>query len=144
MHKAFYASGFLYHPPTQQILLQIEKLDEDNTVWSLIGGHGKSGEDDKKAIKRIFLSLLGLDIKDHNINSVYSYFNEELSSDHFIVYAHIRKPEIFKPKKKKTFSWYTQKQIMKLPLAQQTKHDITISKRVIDLGIREAEAKKLL
>lgn len=138
MHKDFYASGFLYHPSTQRILLQQEQPQMDTGEWSLIGGSSLSGEDDRKALKRIFSKFLGIELKDRNIHSVYYYLNPATKKNHFVSYAHIRKAETFSSKKGKTFAWFTPKQVMKLPLSSQTKHDIVIGHRVIESGIRKS------
>jgi ADP-ribose pyrophosphatase YjhB (NUDIX family) len=133
VHKDFYASGFLYHPRTQQILLQQDKVNNDNK-WSLFGGDFTHEEDIKDAVIRIISSHLNFQLKPKSVFSIYDYVNKGKTT--YIFYAHITKLEKFSHESK-LFSWFTFKQIRKLGLSEQAKQDIIIGQRVIDSSIRK-------
>lgn len=134
MHKTFYASGFLYHPKTQQILLQQLSSVEHNNAWSMfIVKHNK-----EESLKDLFLEIinnsLNLNLKSNSIFSVYNYSHQDKNM--FIFYAQINKMQQF-IHESKTYAWFTFKQIQKLSLSEQTKQDIIISQRVINSFIRK-------
>jgi hypothetical protein len=131
MHKNIYASGFLYHSRTQQILLQQENID--NSQWSLFSGDNEDIEDIKEAFLKIINKHLKLELKPSSICPVYNYLDN--GKNIHIFYANVKKVEKFFDKKK-TFSWFTFKQIQKLLLSEQVKQDIIVSQRVIDSSIR--------
>lgn len=144
MHKTFYASGFLYHLPSQQILLRQgnkEIAQGTSVFWSFIGGHSKAKEDDKKAFERVMKELLGIKLDPKRIFSVYDYFHTTLKTNHFVVYAEITDAKLFKPSKDHSFAWFSQKQISKLPFVEQTKHDMIVAQRVINKKSRDIEEK---
>ena len=138
MHKDFYASGFLYHPKTQQILLQQENTADLEPTWSLFGGDGLANETSEGAFKRIIRSALSLDLKPNAIFQIYNYFHEERHKDNFIYYAKVRKLEKFESNKKFTYSWFTFKEIQKLHIPDKLKQDIVVGQRVIDSAIRRS------
>jgi hypothetical protein len=134
MHKTFYASGFLYHPKTQQILLQQNNLDNKNREWTLFNGENLNGEGIKEAFLRIINDNLNLKLKINSIYTIYDYTYK--GKDVYILYAHIRKLEEFSHRSK-IFSWFNFKNIRKLTLSDQSKQDITVGQRVIDSNIRK-------
>lgn len=136
MHKAFYASGFLFHPPTQQILLQ-QQLNTSPVQWSLVGGIYLVEESAEKAFQRIILKLLKQKIPVTSIYPIYTYDREDAEKNKAILYADLERMIDFKPTKELTFGWFTRKQIMKLPLDPQTKQDIIVGHRVIDAKTRK-------
>ena len=132
MHKDFYASGFLYHGPTEQILLQQKTKTQDSSPgWSLFGGMGTSKHNPQLIFQRIVNKLLKIKLKTNVIEPVYVYFNKDMDKDHHIVYATIKTPKKFSPKNGVIFSWFTFRQVIKLKLDEQTKHDIVVAQRVI-------------
>ena len=138
MNKDFYASGFLYHPSTRQILLQQQKQTNDTSpVWSLFGGIGKSRENPQTTFQRVIHKLLDVKLKLNTIEPIYVYFYKDMDKNHSIVYAETVKTKNFSSKKGLTFSWFTFKQILKLRLDEQTKHDIVVAQRVIDSKVRK-------
>lgn len=143
MHKSFYASGFLYNLKTQQILLLKPQSDQESPKWSLFGGEGLEGEDPQIAFQRIVLEKLGIDLKLKKIYPIYDYFDKNLDKTGFIFYAEIGKTPTFSPINEKTPSWVTFTQTLKLPFLSQTKQDIMVGERVINLKAREDEASKL-
>ncbi|MDP3941884.1 MAG: hypothetical protein Q8Q49_06275, partial [bacterium] len=134
MVHALYASGFLYHAPTQQILLQQISTD---SLWSLIGGTHTSKEPAEKAFQRIAKSVLKLNLALSSIHPVYAYVREDVGRKHSILYAEITNINKAPSKKNGLFTWFSRKQITKLPLDPQTKQDIIVGQRVIDSRIRE-------
>lgn len=137
MHKAFYASGFLFHPPTQQILLQ-QQLNTSPALWSLVGGIHLVEESAEKAFQRIVQQFLKHKLPIKNIYPIYTYDREESEKNKAILYADIEEMIEFKPTKDFAFGWFTRKQIMKLPLDPQTKQDIVVGHRVIDAKTRKS------
>ncbi|MGA2911217.1 MAG: NUDIX domain-containing protein [Candidatus Levyibacteriota bacterium] len=138
MHKDFYASGFLYHPKTQQILLQQSSTADSGTEWSLFEGECLGKETTAEAFKRVVFSYLRLELKPKNIFSIYSYFHEDKKKNNFLHYAVVRKLETFPNTKKASFSWFTFKQIQKLHIPNQIKQDIIVGQRVIDSAMRKS------
>lgn len=144
MHKDFYASGFLYHQKTQQILLQQDTSANTEAVWSLFGGDNLKNETSEQSFERIISKILHIKVKPNNIFPVYTYFHSEKNKDHFICYAKVTKLEKFPNTKKSLFSWFTFKQIQKLNLPTQIKQDIIIGQRVIDSAIRKNLGEKTI
>lgn len=138
MHKDFYASGFLYHPRSQQILLQQENTADIEPTWSLFGGDSLNNETSEEAFMRIVNSALKLDLKLNAIAQIYNYFHEEKHKDSFVHYAKVRKMEKFAGNKKFTYGWFTFKEIQKLHIPNSVKQDIVVGQRVIDSAIRRS------
>ena len=134
MHKDFYASGFLYHPKTQQILLQQENKDGANNEWNLFSGENEKEEDVKETFLRIINTHLNLKLKINSIFTIYDYTYK--GKDVYLLYAHVRKLEKF-THDTKIFTWFTFKKIQKLTLSAQAKQDIIVGQRVIDSSIRK-------
>jgi hypothetical protein len=138
MHKDFYASGFLYHPKTQQILLQQSSTADSGTEWSLFEGDCLDKETTAEAFKRAIFSHLKLDLKPKNIFPIYSYFHEGKGKNNFLHYAIVRKLETFPNTKNASFAWFSFKQIQKLHIPDQIKQDIIVGQRVIDSAMRKS------
>ena len=131
MHKSFYASGFLYRPQSQQILLQ--QLNESVSQWSLFGGKSGKFSDPPSVIKYIVEDQIGIKLNVNKIKAVYDYFHEELKEDYYILYAEVgESTKKFKLKNCHSVAWFTFKQLHKLPLTAQTKQDIIVGERVIN------------
>lgn len=140
MHKVFYASGFLFHLPTQQILLQ---LNGSSVYWSLFGGEKKNSHNPKAVFQSVVYEHLHIKLLQQAIHSVYDYMHPLLGKNHFIFYAEIAQARSkFKLKKDHSVKWFTFRQLYKLPLTEQTKHDITIGQRVVDALAREVALQK--
>lgn len=141
MHKKFYASGFFYHLPTQQILLQQRKTSA--SLWSLFGGESRKTEDPIGTFNRIASKELKIKITPKAIYPIYDYFDKKLNSNCFLFYALISSKNKKIPARKGCMTeWFTVKQISKLPIDEQTKQDIIIGKRVIDAAARVKEGVK--
>ena len=132
MHKAFYASGFLYHQDTQQILLHQPNSDKTSSAkWGMIGGSSRQGENVQKAFQRIILEWLNIKIDPKKIFPVYDYFHKTLHKTNCVLYAEIKKNDALLKSSKGTLSWFTFKQTTKLPFSLETKQDVIVSQRVI-------------
>lgn len=134
MHKPFYASGFLYHRDSQQILLhQLDTIGQ-TSLWTLLSVKSKREEGSVDAFKRAISELLGINVNKKDIFPVYDYSDSE-GNINFVFYTEVLNKKDFS--KKGNFSWFTTKQILKLPLSSQTKQDIVVSLRVIDAKTRD-------
>ncbi len=136
MHKTFYASVFLYHPPSQQILLQKNSsISTMSSPWLLFGGVYLEKEEPEALLKNIIFKLLNIKIK--VVHLVYSYFNENTDKFQYVVYSKLRKFQNFSSKNGLTFAWFSFKDALKLQITEQTKHDILVVQRVIDAATRK-------
>ncbi|MEK7534229.1 MAG: hypothetical protein AAB600_02715 [Patescibacteria group bacterium] len=142
MHKAFYASGLLYHLKTQQILLhQQNKKNNVLSTWSMMRGQGQKKEDAQKTFQRIIYKLLRVKVNPKHIHPVYDYFHETLQATHYVLYAEVGSIKNFHSSKKGTLSWFTFKQATKLPFRDQTRQDLVVSERVIKAQARSKESE---
>ena len=145
MHKDFYASGFLFHLPTQQILLQQpKKVSSASPNWSLFGTKSKPKEDEKVAFQRAINKTLKLKLSLKSIEPIYSYFNKEIEKENLLLYAPLAKMKNFRPKNGTTFGWFTFKQVLKLQMDEQTKHDIVVGQRVVASKARKLSGQQTL
>lgn len=135
MHKDFYASGFLYHPRTQQILLQKETSKED-APWTLVTGKSVKNETDKEAFKRLIDTFYDVEIDLKSIFPVYSYFHDDFKKENFVSYAKINKLASFNSKKV-DFKWFSFREVLKIKVSEQTRQDITVIQRVIASSTRK-------
>lgn len=143
MHKKIYASGFIYNPSARKILLQKPKqIDSSLGEWYLFGKEGSSSKEPEEIFKQAVRQLLK--IKLETIENVYSYFSKDLNKNHFILYAETDRVKNFSPKKGFVFGWFTFKQILKLPIGEQTKHDLIVSQRVISAKVRKSRGERTL
>ena len=142
VHKPFYVSGFLYHLRTQQILLHQPNLGNNSpSIWAMPGGAGIGEEDPQKSFQRVIYQLLNLRLDEKCIYPVYDYFNDALNTIHYVFYAKVKTTKNLSLPDNGVLSWFSFKQITKLPFSEQAKQDIIVSQRVIqaqarsDLGI---------
>lgn len=129
MHKPFYASGFLYHSASQQILLQ--QLSTGDTV-KLVFFRGKSrkGEDPQTVFQHCVEKTLGIPIPASSIHSVYDYIHNELG-EHFIFYVEVATTTPGAYSSKNKAEWFLLSKLSKFNMSEQTRHDIIIGERVI-------------
>lgn len=136
MHKAFYASGFLFHLESQQILLhQPQQKNDTVSVWSMFGGANSQEEDASVTFQQIIYDALGVKLARRHIYPVYDYFHDVLNKTHYVYYAQVTKLRNY-AFEGETLSWFTFKQTLKLRFAEQTKQDIVVAQRVIDMQER--------
>ena len=139
MQTSFYASGFLYSLKTQQILLL--QPPDLTSFWSTLGGESKEGEETQVAFQRIIYKILNIELKNKHIFPVYDYFHNIRNKMNYVFYAEVGKPKI--PNTPKSiFSWFTFHETLKLPFNTQTKQDLVVGERVINLKFREDELKQ--
>lgn len=139
MHKVFYASGFLYRPQSQQILLQQFTPDSptSSSVWSALVGVNKNGEEASIAFQTVVRDMLKIKLVTELIYPVYDYFHTENKKLYYVFYAEVGESQDVHPPKGNVFSWFTFKQTLKLPFTQQAKQDIIVVQRVIQAKFRE-------
>lgn len=140
MHKLFYASGFIYHLPSQQILLQ--QSQSIPSPWVLFEKEHTENEQPKV----IFEDAIGnfLDITLDTINPIYSYFDETTNKNISLLYATVRSLQDFPPKGGFSFRWFFFKEVLKIQATQQTKHDIVVGQRVIEAAERKDRGEHTL
>lgn len=139
MHKPFYASGFLYHPPTQQILLQqsTKVLPNESSFWIMVGGVNEKSETPDYSFRRIMHKSLKVKLHPKSIFPVYDYFRNDNKILNYVFYGEVANIKKIKLPKSGIFSWFSFKQVGKLSLTGQTRQDITVAKRCIDAKSRE-------
>ena len=136
MHRPFYASGFLYHPASQQILLQQPITSPNPSPWALFEGAPVGKETPEKTFQRLVAKSLSLKL---NLRDIYPvYFYRGGGQDRHIIYAQIKTAKNFPPKKGVTFGWFSFKQVNKLAISVQAKHDIAVAQRVIAALVRKS------
>lgn len=136
MHKPFYASGFLYNSVTQQILLQ-QNSDKSSPQHLSLSGKNRQKEQPQAAFQRIVQKLLKVQLKPAQICAVYDYYHSGLKANNYVFYAEVRSKSRTIPS---NFSWFTFKQISKLPLDVQTRQDLIVTERVIKAHARDQAA----
>lgn len=127
MHKSFYASGFLYHSPSQQILLQ--KLTDD-VAPILFRGTSRNGNSPQEVFQQCVEHALGVSIPTKSIHPVYDYVHDRLGMQ-YIFYVEVtdRVPKTYSQKNKA--EWFALSKLSKQTISEQTRHDIIVGERVI-------------
>ncbi len=144
MHKDFYVSGFLFHSPTQQILLrQLKNSNGSPAEWLVFGSKSEKGETPEDAFARAVKTVLSPSPKMGKIIPVYTYVNDATNRTQHIFFAEIEVLEDFSSEEF-NFGWFTFKQAYKLPLEKQTKHNITVTQRVVDSATRKSLGQQTL
>lgn len=140
MHKSFYASGFLYNLPTQQILLQ--QNNSLTNFWSLFGRKGRNNENPIRVFQKAISQQLRINLALEAIYPVYDYFKSGIGKTCYVFYAQVGlKEKDFLSTKDFTAEWFTFKQTTKLSFSDQTKQDIIVAQRVINAKARDEEKK---
>lgn len=138
MHKPFYASGFLYHTATQQILLQQSNLGNNSlSAWSMFGGISHEREEAETTFRRIIYEKMKIRLKPECLFPVYDYFNNARDFIHYVFYAEVEELYTFPPLQTGTFSWFTFKSTAKLSFIDRAKQDVIVSERVINAQARD-------
>ncbi len=145
VHKPFYASGFLYHLKTQQILLhQTTARNDSSPFWSMFGGISHEGENAQDVFRRTIYEFIKLQLSAKRIYPVYDYYFHARNKIHYVFYALVKNMrELSIPPGDTMMSWFTFKQTTKLPFDDQTKQDIIVSERVIKAQARSKELELL-
>lgn len=137
MHKLFYVSGFLYNPPTEQILLrQITSEKTATPTWSMVGGVALKDEEPIDTFQRVIHELIDVKLDPKRVFAVYDYFHNTHNTMHYVFYAEVKKLISIPDGDTRGLSWVTFKQTTKLPFDSQTKQDVIIAERVIKAQAR--------
>ncbi len=137
MHKPFYASGFLYHIATQQILLQQNDIKSNPlSLWRMFGDFSRDGEDAQTAFQRILFEQLQIKLPTKRLLPVYDYELNTRKVIHYVFYAEVKRLYTFPSIDTKAVSWFTFKQTTKLAFSDQSKQDVIISERVVNAQAR--------
>lgn len=142
MHKKFYASGFIYHEPTGQILLQKPHILPSTSTWTLIGAFYEESEKPEDAFKQAVKELLNIEIDKSYF--VYTYFDDKMNTDKYIFYAIINEKIEYPTKNDQAFQWFTFKEILKIQASTQVKHDVVVGQRVIEAQLRKDRGEQSL
>lgn len=143
MHKDFYASGFIFHPASEQILLQQSDSPTDIQLpWGLFESKCLDEKSAVTKFQQIIQKLLGIEVKE--VYPIYSYENQADNSYHYMMYAKVNKLVDFPPKNGLKFAWFDFKKIPKLHLDRQVEHNIIIGQRVIDSAGRKSRGEQTL
>lgn len=129
MHTSFYASGFLYHQPSQQILLQ--QFQRGDTInHTLFRAKSRKGGVPRVVFQKCVEEALGVSIPSSAIHPVYDYIHDNLG-EHFVFFVDVsnRAPQTYRSAIKT--EWLTLSKLSKFPMSEQTRHDIIIGERVI-------------
>lgn len=136
MHKDFYAGGFLFNPYSEKILLQQHTSDSQfSSPWSLFGTPCFEHDNPTEIFTKKIFEVLNIKLK--KVLSIYSYTNELVLKKQSIVYSEWEKLQDFPSKNGFSFTWFTFKDVVKLHMSEQMKHDIVVGQRVIDAATRE-------
>ena len=134
MHKKFYASGFLYHLPSHQILLQQDTSSQNlSSQWVLF----EKAHTEKAIPETVFETIISevLHIKINTVYPVYAYAYEDTNQSVF--YSELATLHDFPTKNGLLFKWFSFRELRSLHITEQTRHDIIVGQRVI-----EAESRK--
>lgn len=144
MHKPFYASGFLYHVATQQILLHQANISNNPlSFWKMFGDFSHKDEDAHTAFQRILFEQLHIKLPTTHLLPVYDYDLNTRNTIHYVFYAEVPKLSVFPLGDRGVFSWFTFKQTTKLIFSDQAKQDVMVSERVVNAQARSIEPKIL-
>ncbi len=102
----------------------------------MFGDANTKTEEAVLTFQRVIFNTLHVKLPIKSIFPVYDYFHTLHNKTHYIFYAEVPKMQKY-TSKKDTVSWFTFKQITKLPFTKQTKQDIVVAHRVIDAQERE-------
>lgn len=136
MHNSYYASGFLFHSPSQQILL-LQSVLEGDTPWSIIRVSHASSDDPLSVFSTHITRLLN--VAQLNVQPVYSYVDKKSRSQHSIFFAEVTTLQNYPSTDTYRYRWFELKDLRKLRINDSIRHDIVVGTRVIAAGEREKE-----
>ena len=135
MTKKNQSHGFLYHPESQKILLHQDATDPE-TTWTLLESlNGKN-------FQETIVELLKFKLKESVIYPIYDYVAK--GKKRCIYYAEVKSLKDFLATQNSRFSWFTQKEILKLKLSSQTKQDLIVGQRVINSQVRKISGEQTI
>ncbi len=129
MHKPFFASGFLYHATSQQILLQQLKKGEELKLVLFRGESSGKHHNPQTVFQRYLESALGISFPISAIHLVYDYIDDKLG-EQFIFFAEVTGETPPKYSRSQA-EWIPLAKLSKYKLSEQTRHDIIVGERVI-------------
>lgn len=132
--KSFYTSGFIYHSPTHQVLLQKLAHDEKQSL-TLFQFKGAKGENPSEVFHRYIQEALDISLPADAILPIYDYVHNKLG-DHYLFYVDMNEM-IQPPNENNSTTWVPLAKLSKANLAEQTRHDIIIGERVIRAIVEE-------
>jgi len=138
MHKPFYASGFLYHSPSQQILLQ-QLTSDTEAKLVMFGSKSHNGENPITIFQQCVEKALGITIDTDSIRPIYDYTHDKFG-EHFIFYIEIKDTIPVINSFNKKAEWLSLSKLSKFNMSEQTRHDITIGERVIRFNFESSQA----
>lgn len=121
VHKPFYASGFLYHSGSQQILLQQHSKNE--TTLRLFGGISRKKNAPSIVFQRYVEKALKCRIPADSIHPVYDYIEDTLG-EQFIFFVEVTDVAL-------GAGWFSLSKLNKQTMNEQTRHDVIVGERVI-------------
>jgi hypothetical protein len=129
VQKPFYASGFLYHSSSGQILLQ-QFGSGNNTKLVFFRGRSHNGTTPQLVFQHSVEKALGTTIPASSIRPVYDYVHDK-QGEQFVFYVEVGEivPKTYKSKNRT--EWLMLAKIDKYAMSEQTRHDIMIGGRVI-------------
>jgi hypothetical protein len=130
VHKPFYASGFLYHSTSHQILLQHLGNNNEDTKLVFFRGKSQNGNNPQTVFRQCVEDALGIPIPESSIHPVYDYVHDKLG-EHFIFYVEVTDDKPVSYSSKNKTEWFSLSKLSKFNMSEQTRHDIVVGERVI-------------
>jgi hypothetical protein len=118
--------------------LQQKKSADGNVVWSLLIQKMTENKTGEETFRDLFFEKLGIKLKLRGVNLIYNYYNKEKDASYNLYYAEVKSLRKLPETAKNNFAWFSFKQVQKLDLSEQSKHDVTVGIRVIDSSIRKS------
>lgn len=129
VHTSFYASGFFYHPASQQILLQ-QQITGDEVKFILFRGKSQKGIKPQVIFQQSVEEVIGSTVDATSIRPVYDYIHEKFGA-HYIFYIEITESIPKALVDKQQTKWIALSKLSKHKMSEQTRHDIIVGERVI-------------
>lgn len=126
--KPFYSSGFVYHSPSGQILLQQNTASDTNLF--LFRGKSHNDCDPQTVFQKCLENTLNIKIAPRSIHPIYDYIHTNLG-EQFIFFAEVSDMIPKKYLSAHKTQWLRLSKISKYSMSEQTRHDIIIGGRVI-------------
>jgi len=139
VHKVFYASGFIFHPQSQQILLQ-QTTPEDIALFS---GVSKQTESGATTFQRVLKENAGINIPPTLIYPIYSYESNDSKKKIDVFYAVVDE-QVSEFPKGKNAAWFNFKKLYKTKLKGDLLQDLTVGQRVINAASRDLYNQELI
>lgn len=129
MSKQVCVSGILFDTKKEQLLL-VKQTSSENSPWEMVCA--LVSEASPQAFTSIISSKLGCTISSKAIRDVYDYDDTHRKLSCYVYVSLIDSESLdIQPAEDISVGWFTFKQIGKLPIPAQIKHDCVIAERVI-------------